>query len=119
MRAKRNFDPNEVCTQAILFCRVSSKRQKDEGVSLDVQAENLEQYCKDKNLIILKDFSIDESSTRGERKQYHEMLEYAQTCQGKVAIIVNYVDRLQRSFDDTFLLNQLRKEGKIEIHFLK
>ena len=105
--------------QAILFCRVSSKRQKDEGVSLDVQAENLEQYCKDKNLIILKDFSIDESSTRGERKQYHEMLEYAQTCQGKVAIIVNYVDRLQRSFDDTFLLNQLRKEGKIEIHFLK
>ena len=119
MKAKRNFDPNEVCTQAILFCRVSSKRQKDEGVSLDVQAENLEQYCKDNNLIILKDFSIDESSTRGERKQYHEMLEYAQTCQGKVAIIVNYVDRLQRSFDDTFLLNQLRKEGKIEIHFLK
>ena len=119
MKTKKNFDPNEVCTQAILFCRVSSKRQKDEGVSLDVQAENLEQYCKDNNLIILKDFSIDESSTRGERKQYHEMLEYAQTCQGKVAIIVNYVDRLQRSFDDTFLLNQLRKEGKIEIHFLK
>lgn len=119
MKTKKNFDPNEVCTQAILFCRVSSKRQKDEGVSLDVQAENLEQYCKDNNLIILKDFSIDESSTRGERKQYHEMLEYAQTCQGKVAIIVNYVDRLQRSFDDTFLLNQLRKAGKIEIHFLK
>ena len=40
--AKRNndFDPNEKCKQAIIFARVSSKRQKDEGVSLDVQKKN-------------------------------------------------------------------------------
>ena len=63
--------------------------------------------------------SIDESSTKGERKQYHEMLDFAKSCAGKVAIIVNYVDRLQRSYDDTYELNKLRKEGKIEIHFLK
>lgn len=119
MKAKRNFDPDEVCSQAILFARVSSKRQKDEGVSLDVQMETITKYCEDNNFAILKDFSIDESSTRGERKQYHEMLDYATNCKGKVALICNYVDRLQRSFDDTYLLNQLRKEGKIEVHFLK
>lgn len=119
MKAKRNFDPDEKCKQAIVFARVSSKKQKDKGVSLDVQMETITQYCIDNGLKIVKDLSIDESSTRGERKQYHEMLDFAKTCAGKIAIIVNYVDRLQRSYDDTYELNKLRKEGKIEIHFLK
>lgn len=72
-----------------------------------------------KGLKIIKDFSIDESSTKGERKQYHEMLDFAKSCPGKVAIVVNYVDRLQRNYDDTYELNKLRKEGKIEVHFLR
>ena len=119
MAKKLNYDPNEKCIQAILFARVSSKKQKDKGVSLDVQMETITQYCIDNGLKIVKDLSIDESSTKGERKQYHEMLDFAKTCPGKIAIIVNYVDRLQRSYDDTYELNKLRKEGKIEIHFLK
>ena len=119
MAKKLNYDPNEKCKQAIVFARVSSKKQKDKGVSLDVQMETITQYCIDNGLKIVKDLSIDESSTRGERKQYHEMLDFAKTCAGKIAIIVNYVDRLQRSYDDTYELNKLRKEGKIEIHFLK
>ena len=110
---------NEKCTQAILFARVSSKKQKDKGVSLDVQMETITKYCQEKGLKIIKDFSIDESSTKGERKQYHEMLDFAKSCLGKVAIVVNYVDRLQRNYDDTYELNKLRKEGKIEVHFLK
>lgn len=107
------------CSQAIVFARVSSKKQKDKGVSLDVQMEAITEYCKNKNLKILEEFTIDESSTKGERAQYNEMLSFAQSCSGKVAIVVNYVDRLQRSYDDTYLLNKLRKEGKIEVHFLK
>ncbi|MFR8206679.1 MAG: recombinase family protein [Alphaproteobacteria bacterium] len=81
----------------MLFARVSSKRQKEEGVSLDVQMEAITKYCKEKGLRVIKDFCIDESSTRGERKQYNEMLKFAQSCNGRVAIVVNYVDRLQRS----------------------
>lgn len=120
MRKKyRKIGDNEKCTQAILFARVSSKRQKEEGVSLDVQMEAITKYCKEKGLRVIKDFCIDESSTRGERKQYNEMLKFAQSCNGRVAIVVNYVDRLQRSSDDSYLINKLRKEGKIEVHFLK
>lgn len=32
---------SQKCTQAIIFARVSSKRQKDEGISLQVQEENI------------------------------------------------------------------------------
>ena len=119
MRKKYLKPTQEVCNKAILFARVSSKRQKEEGVSLDVQMEAITKYCKDKNLKIIKDFSIDESSMKGDRKQYHEMLDLAQKTSGPVAIVVNYVDRLQRNYDDSYLLNKLRREGKIEVHFLK
>lgn len=47
------------------------------------------------------------------------MLELAETCQGKVAIVVNYVDRLQRTYTDTPELERLRSSGKIEIHALR
>lgn len=118
MKTINNFDPNEVCTQAISFCRVSSKRQKDEGVSLDVQEKTIKKYCQNKGFNILTTFSIDESSTRGARKEFHEMLEYAEECYGKVAIVVNYVDRLQRTYTDTPELERLRASGKIEFHAL-
>lgn len=118
--AKRNnnFDPNGKCQKAILFARVSSKKQKEKGVSLDVQMEKITQYCQNNGLEIIKDYSIDESSTKGERKRFHEMLDIAANCKGKVAIIVNYVDRLQRNYNDTPELERLRRIGKIEIHFL-
>lgn len=119
--AKRNhdFDPNEKCKQAIIFARVSSKRQKDEGVSLDVQEKTIRQYCQNNNFKILDTISIDESSTQGNRKKFHKMLELAEECQGKVAIVVNYVDRLQRTYTDTPELERLRSSGKIEIHALR
>lgn len=119
MAKKLNYDPNEKCTQAIIFARVSSKRQKDEGVSLDVQEKTITQYCLDKNFKILDTISIDESSTQGNRKEFHRMLELAEKCSGKVAIVVNYVDRLQRTYTDTPELEKLRSSGKIEIHALR
>lgn len=119
MAKKLTYNPNEKCKQAISFARVSSKRQKDEGVSLEVQEKTIAQYCKKNGFKILDTFSIDESSTRGSRKKFHEMLDLAETCNGKVAIVVNYVDRLQRTYTDTPILEQLRLSGKIEIHALR
>lgn len=119
MAKKLIYNPNEKCKQAILFARVSSKRQKDEGISLEVQEKTIAQYCKQNGFKILDTFSIDESSTRGSRKKFHEMLDLAEKCNGKVAIVVNYVDRLQRTYTDTPILEQLRLSGKIEIHALR
>lgn len=107
------------CTQAIIFARVSSKRQKDEGISLEVQEENTTQYCKDKGLKVIARYSIDESSTHGNRAVFHEMIDFAAKCTGKVAIVVAYVDRLQRLPEDSYYVESLRRSGKVEIHFIK
>ena len=45
MAKKLNYDPNEKWIQAILFARVSSKKQKDKGVTIDVQMEKITQNC--------------------------------------------------------------------------
>jgi len=106
------------CQHAVIFARVSSARQ-EKGASIDAQLETVYNYCKEKNFEVIKEFTITESSSRGDRKQYKEMLEFIKGCRHKVAIVVNCVDRLQRSYKDTPALDEMRKQGLIEVHFLK
>ena len=47
------------------------------------------------------------------------MIDFIEHQKRKIAIVVNCVDRLQRSYKDTPVLDDLRKQGKIEVHFLK
>ena len=62
-------------THAIILARVSSAEQR-EGKSLAAQEASAKEYCKRKQMIVEKTFSITESSTRGERIKFHEMMEY-------------------------------------------
>jgi len=104
--------------KAVILSRVSSKEQ-EEGKSIDAQKDNLEVYCKRKELPILKVFKIVESSTRGDRKRFYEMIDYIKKQKGKIALVADAVDRVQRSFKETVLIDELRKKGKLEAHFLR
>lgn len=117
--AGKKFDPHAKCEKAVIFARVSTQHQQDEGSSIDAQLESIRNYCKENGLESIKEYILAESSTRGDRKQYHEMLNFVQNYKDKIAIVVNCVDRLQRSYKDTPALDEMRKEGKIEVHFLK
>ena len=54
---------------AVLWVRVSSREQK-EGYSLDAQEDRLKNYCTQRGLTIVKQFTVVESSTRGEREEF-------------------------------------------------
>lgn len=99
MSRKYKENTDDVCKEACIFCRVSSERQ-EQGASIDAQKESIYEYCKNKDLKIIKEFIITESTIRGERKQYKEMLNYVKNRNKKTAIVVNCVDRLQRSYKD-------------------
>lgn len=118
MPRKYKTENNEICCKAVIFARVSSEKQ-EKGASIDAQKSTIYDYCDRQNFTIIKEFIITESSSRGDRKQYHEMLKFVLSCSCKIAIVVNCVDRLQRSYKDTPVLDDLRKQGKIEVHFLK
>ena len=109
---------DEECKQAVIFARVSSEEQK-KGASIDAQLKTVIDYCDNRKFKILDKFSIVESSTRGGRLKFYEMLEYVKQQKHKTAIVVNCVDRLQRGYKECVELDDLRKQGRIEIHFYK
>ncbi len=102
--------------KAIILARVSTKEQ-EEGHSIDAQVTRLQEYCQRKEMKVLEVFKIIESSTQGNRKEFHEMLEFAKSQKEIVAIVCDAVDRFQRSFKETVLLDGYRNEGVIELHF--
>jgi DNA invertase Pin-like site-specific DNA recombinase len=103
-------------TKAIILARVSSKEQ-EEGYSIDAQTYRLEEYCTRKGLEVLQIFKFSESSTVGNREKFKEAIEFAKKQKEIVAIVVDKVDRLQRSYKETPLLNDLIIKEKIELHF--
>lgn len=105
-------------SKAVILVRVSSKDQED-GHSLDAQRERLIKYCARHNFDILEIFTITESSTRGDRKKFMDMLAFAKKQKGTIAIVADAVDRVQRSFKDSVYLDELVRKEKIELHFFR
>lgn len=104
--------------KAVILTRVSSKEQED-GHSLSAQNTRLIEYAKRKNLDVIKSFQIIESSTKGNRKQFTEMLNFCKRQKETIAIVADAVDRVQRSFKDSVLLDDLVRKEKIELHFYR
>ena len=107
--------------EAVILTRVSSKDQET-GHSIEAQKHRLEPYCLREKLKVIKVFEIVESSTKQDRKKFTHMIAYVEklsSTQGKpIAIVVDKIDRLQRSFREFPMLDDLLRDGKIELHFV-
>ncbi|WP_342278296.1 MULTISPECIES: recombinase family protein [unclassified Candidatus Tisiphia] len=96
--------------------RVSTKEQ-EEGYSIEAQKYRLQEYCMRKGLEILRIFEFSESSTVGNRKKFMEAIDFAKKQKEVIAVVADKVDRLQRSYKETPILNDLIERAKIELHF--
>ena len=103
-------------TKAIILARVSLRERKD-GYSIDTQKHRLQEYCVRRGLEILKVFEFSESSTVGNRDKFRQAIDFAKAQKEIVAVVSDKVDRLQRSYKETPLLNDLVEREKIELHF--
>ena len=63
--------------------------------------------------------SMVESSTRGERKEFLAMLEFAKAQNETIAIVADAVDRFQRSFKESVLIDELIRKEQVELHFFR
>ncbi len=104
--------------KAIIFARISNVSQED-GQSIPSQVRRLTEYALKRNFTIAQTFQITESSSQATRKQFNEIIQFIKKAKEPYALITDTVDRLQRSFRETPQLDELRKEGKIELHFLR
>lgn len=92
---------------------------QEEGLSLLAQSNRLQDYADRKGLEVIRTFEIVESSTRGERKQFMEMINFCKRQRETIAIVADTVDRVQRSFKESVLLDELMRQDKIELHFYR
>ena len=101
-------------TNAILYCRVSSREQEREGYSIPAQQKLLREYALKNQFQIVREFvDIETAKTTG-RKAFGEMLEFIGKSHCKV-ILVEKTDRLYRNFRDCVTLEDL----EAEIHLVK
>lgn len=102
-------------TKAILLARVSDKRQDSEEAQLNNMRKFAASYgFRQENCDERK---IKESSTKGDRKKFQEIIAEIKASKEPVALIVDTIDRLQRSFRESIVLDELRKEGRVELYF--
>ena len=98
--------------RAILWTRVSSKHQQENGASLDTQREFCYQYAKNNNIHIVKEFGGRcESAKSDEGKYFVEMKEAAHSIEGVNIILVYSFDRFNRSTHAIPTAESLWKEG--------
>jgi site-specific DNA recombinase len=110
-------EEEEIMSQrtAVLYTRVSSREQEQEGFSLEAQSKLLREYAKKNSLEIVGSFEDVETAKTTGRKRFEEMiafLKHNRTCK---ILVVEKTDRLYRNFRDAVTLEDL----DIAIHFVK
>lgn len=101
--------------KAIILARVSDKNQD----SNEAQLSRIIAYAKDKGLEEWKVIKLKESSTRGDREKFQEIIEIIKKSKETIALVADTIDRVQRSFRESVVFDDLRKEGKVELHFYR
>jgi site-specific DNA recombinase len=107
----------QAATKAVLYARVSSKEQREEGYSIEAQVRLLREYAVKQGFVISEEFIDVESASKSGRTGFNAMLAHLQrhpTCR---AILVEKTDRLYRNLKDYATLDV--KDWGLDIHLVK
>jgi site-specific DNA recombinase len=101
--------------QAVIYVRVSSERQEEEGFSIDAQLELLRKYAASQGFDVVKEFIDVQTAKFAGRLNFAKMLE--EVGPG-IIILVEKTDRLYRNFRDYVTVDELLGKG-VEVHLVK
>ncbi|OGS07818.1 MAG: hypothetical protein A2270_01100 [Elusimicrobia bacterium RIFOXYA12_FULL_51_18] len=92
-------------TNCVIYVRVSSKEQAEEGYSIESQQQFLRQYALEKGLSIVKEFVESESAKVKGRPIFNEMVSFIKRQKQVKTILCEKTDRLYRNFTDHVALD--------------
>ena len=100
---------------AILYCRVSTKEQKEKGYSLRDQELRLKEFCRIKNINVIKVFIEDYSAKNFDRPEFIKLYNYIKSNKNKVdELLFIKWDRFSRNTSDSYsMINNFMKLGVI------
>jgi site-specific DNA recombinase len=101
-------------TEAVIYTRVSSREQQQEGFSLHAQSKLLRDYAQQNRLHIVQSFEDVETARATGRKQFGQMVDFFKRSSCRV-LLVEKTDRITRNFRDAVTLEDL----DIAVHLVK
>lgn len=101
--------------RAVIYARVSSDRQAEEGWSHDAQVERLRAYAEREGLEVVAEVIATESAKQAGRKAWRRVLDLLRSPGGPRVLLVEKADRATRNLRDFLELDELR-QGDVEIH---
>jgi DNA invertase Pin-like site-specific DNA recombinase len=103
--------------RAVLYARVSSKEQREEGYSVEAQLRLLREYATKQGFDIAEEFIDVESASKSGRTGFNAMLAYLQKQSSCRVVLVEKTDRLYRNLKDYARLDV--KDCGLSIHLVK
>ena len=105
--------------KAILLARVSGKEQEEVNLSIPAQIARLREYAAARGFDEIVEFRITESSIKDVRTKFEAIIDMIRQSKEPLILLADTIDRIQRGFKESAVLDDFRKEGKLEIHFLR
>lgn len=103
-----------VQAEAVIYARVSTKEQSDEGYSIDAQLALLREYACRNGLSVSKEYVESESAKSAGRKAFNQMLKDVKAL-GISVVLCEKTDRLYRNIADFAKVDDL----DVAIHLVK
>lgn len=110
---------NQNNLKVVLYARVSSKEQEQEGYSIPAQLKLLQDYAQKNALNVVRIFEDVETAKQAGRTYFNEMVKFLQDSPDTKIILVEKTDRLYRNFRDYVAIDDLINNLKMEIHLVK
>lgn len=101
--------------RAVIYARVSSERQAEEGWSQEAQVERLREYAARNGLEVVREVVAAESAKASGRRAFQEAVALLSAPMGPRVLLVEKADRATRNLADYLTLDELRQSG-VEIH---
>ena len=103
--------------KVIIYCRVSTKEQVDEGNSLATQEKVCKEYAQKYSLDVVETFvEQGESAKTADRTELRKLLAYCADKKNQISAVVIYkIDRLSRNTYDYGSLKMILKKCGVEI----
>jgi site-specific DNA recombinase len=96
----------ELAAACVIYARVSSKEQQDEGFSIPAQLKADRAFCEKEGLVPVAEFIEAESAGKAGRSRFGAMLEFFREHPEVRLVVVHKLDRLYRNFTDQVRLEE-------------
>lgn len=103
--------------KAVIYCRVSTKEQVEEGNSLHTQEKICREYAVKYDYEICRVFiELGESAKTADRTELKKLLAFCMNKKERInAVIIYRIDRLSRQMEDYTFIRSKLKQNNIEI----